>query len=356
MLRFFLMVFGMFLMLDSASANEESVVSLFEDADFRKDTKNEPTKDESGIFSFFNFSVPDKLFSSDSSSEVKDLTIQETIKLADRGDLKAQMLVGFSYLYGDNGLPVDYTKAFEYYAKAALQNDPVALNNLGSLYYGGIGVKRDSAKAGHLFKKSADMGNHDAAVNIGFMHASGNGARQDPELALKYFESALPGNSPAAKYMVGYAYFYGKHREKDYTKAAQLIKDAADAGFDEAQSIVAKIYLNGLGFPQNYTSGVNYMHKAVKQGDTGSMMLLADILAEGKKYTKDPLYAHTLYNIAAVRGVAGASEKRNEIESKLKIDEIMAAQKNAATYKEELSEMTSYIRNTYGRNIGSYLD
>ena len=144
--------------------------------------------------------------------------------------------------------------------------------------------------------------------------------------------------------------------EKDYTKAAQLLKDAADAGFDEAQSIVAKIYLNGWGFPQNYTSGVNYMHKAVKQGDTGSMMLLADILAEGKKYTKDPLYAHTLYNIAAVKGVAGASEKRNEIESKLKIDEIMAAQRNAATYKEELSEMTSYIRNTYGRNIGSYLD
>ena len=188
------------------------------------------------------------------------------------------------------------------------------------------------------------------------MHASGNGAKKDIETALKYFESALPGNSPAAKFMVGYAYYNGKHRPIDYAKASSLLKDAADAGFDEAQTIVADMYIRGLGFPQSYSNGVTYLQKAVMQGNTGAMMTLAEILIEGKKYAKDIYYAHVLYNLASVRGVPNAMQKRDAVEGAMKVDEVLIAQERAGRYKENISETTGYIRKTFGQNLISYFN
>ena len=51
------------------------------------------------------------------------------------------------YLYGEDGVPVDYKKAFTYYNMAAAQNDPIAVNNLGSLYFSGIGTEKNFTKA-----------------------------------------------------------------------------------------------------------------------------------------------------------------------------------------------------------------
>jgi hypothetical protein len=58
--------------------------------------------------------------------------------------------------------------------------------------------------------------------------------------------------------------------------------------------------------------------------------------------------------LAAVRGVASAAQKRNDIEVLMKIDNVLLAQQTAGKYKEELSEMTEYIRKTYGESIRSY--
>ena len=337
-------------------ANEDAVISLFEDDPQinNKQQENEQIdEDKESFFSFMNFKLPDVDFS---SKKEKPKTKEDIIELADNGDLQSQLILGYSYLYGDKGLNVDYQKSFEYYGKAALQNDPVGLNNLGSLYYGGIGVKRSSAKAASLFRKAAALGNHDAAINIGFMHASGNGAKKDIEAALKYFEAALPAKSPAANFMLGYAYYVGKYREQDYAKAASLIKEAADAGFDEAQIVVADMYIKGVGFPQSYAHGVSYLQKAISQGSTRAMMTLADILIEGKKYTKDIHYAHVLYNLSSVRGVPSAAQKRDGVEANMKIEEILMAQERAGKYKETISEMSNYIRKTYGKNITSYFN
>lgn len=49
--------------------------------------------------------------------------LEQSVKLAEKGDVNAQLLLGYSYLYGENGAKVDYDKAFEYYAKAAMQTE-----------------------------------------------------------------------------------------------------------------------------------------------------------------------------------------------------------------------------------------
>ncbi len=335
-----------------ASANDEAVVSLFDGTSEAAVNTIDEEQDKNGLFSFLNFKVPSIKPKNDKEAPQ---TIDDTIKLANKGNLEAQLLLGYSYLYGDNGLQPNYEKAFEYYGMAALQNDATGLNNLGSLYYGGVGVNRNSAKATILFQKAAELGNPEAAVNMGFILISGNGAKQDKRAAMDYFEKASSSNNPTAKFMTGYAYYTGVLRPTDKIKAAPLIKAAADAGLDEAQLVLADIYIKGHGFPQNYNNAVKYLQLSATQGNTEAMMTLADILAAGEKYNKDSEFAHVLYNLAAVRGIAEASSRRQQVESKMKINDILQAQLRAENFQEKLSSLTSYIRQTFGSNIRSFI-
>ena len=340
------------------AAEDSMVMSLFDGTSEagKVDTVSEDS-DEGGIFSFLNLKMFKKTPAKLNVADKNRLSpLEQTIKLADSGDVSAQLLLGYSYLYGENGATADYDKAFEYYAKAALQNDNIGLNNLGSLYYSGIGVSRNTAKAAILFEKSANLGNAEAAVNLGFVLISGKGARKDPALAMDYFEKAAAAKNPTAEFMLGYAYYSGKLRPQDYGAAAPLLKDAAAAGLDEAQYVLALMYINGQGFPQNYNNAVKNLRLAVAQGDVNSMVTLGDILARGVKYNRDTYTAHVMFNLAAVRGAAGAAERRDKLEERMKIDEILQAQAEAESYSPKLSALSQYIRQTFGENIRYYIE
>lgn len=340
------------------AADDSGLLSLFAGTPEAERTET-PTEaeNEDSIFSFLNFKKPKKETPELNVADEKRLSpLEQTVKLADKGDVNAQLLLGYSYLYGENGASVNYDKSFEYYAKAAMQNDSVGLNNLGSLYYSGIGIGRNSAKAAVLFEKAANLGNPEAAVNLGFILISGNGVKKNLSLAMDYFEKAAAEKNPTAQFMLGYAYYTGKLRPQDFAAAAPLIRDAAAAGFDEAQYVVAQMYVNGLGFPQNYGNAVKNLKQAVSQGSVEAMMALGNILAIGEKYTKDVYTAHVMFNLAAVRGAPGAAERRNVLEEKMKIDEILQAQSQAEHYSPKPSELSSYIRQTFGTNVRYYID
>lgn len=334
---------------------EEATVSLF---DTPKEEPAAPkalsTEKKDGFFSFLSFKMPDKFFSSKKNNA--EPTIEDITKWADEGNVQAQLFLGYSYLYGLNNIPQDYQKAFAYYAQAAEQNDPTGLNNLGSLYYSGIGCKRDSATARKLFEKAAALGNADSAVNLGFIYISGNGAPLDKEKALAYFEQAAESGNPAAQFMVGDAYYLGILQPKDDDKAARLVKTAADAGFDEAQLVLADMYMNGRGFPQNYSNAVKALQAAVLQGNTEAMMKLADILVAGTKYNQDIEYAHVLYNLAAVQGVENAIERRDYLEKRMKIKDVLQAQLRAENFRETVSPLSDYIRQTFGANVREFFN
>ena len=324
----------MILLLDmafpAAAADEALVLSLFEGTPQAENiSAASGTEDsaQSGIFSFLNFdNLKEKInvFGNKNAQNVP-ASLEQTLQAAKKGDLNAQLLLGYTFLYGQNGVPVDYDKAFYFYALAALQNDSIGLNNLGSLYYSGIGVKRNSAKAAILFEKAADLGNAEAAVNLGFMLISGNGIKKNPTLAMQYFEQAAKAQNPTAQFMLGYAYYTGKLKPHDYALAAPLIKSAAAAGFDEAQYTLALMYVNGYGFPQNYGNAVKNLKYAAAQGSIEAMQVLADILSRGEKYNRDIPTAHVMYNLAATRGVAKAAKRRSELEAKMKIEEVLQA-------------------------------
>ncbi len=341
------------LSVSSALAGDGSV-SLFDEPQKEEPARplSIPEKKE-GFFSFLNFKFPTGFFS---SKEEKEPTLEDAIQLADEGNLQAQLFLGYSYLYGTNNAPQDYQKSFEYYSKAAQQKDPTGLNNLGSLYYNGIGRERDTERARALFEQAAAAGNPESAVNLAFIYISGNGAPQNQSKALAYFDQAAEAGNSIAQFMVGYAYYMGALTPQNDEQAARLIKAAADVEFDEAQLVLADMYMKGRGFPQNYSNAVKSLKAAVAQGNTEAMMKLADILVAGTKYTQDIEYAHVLYNLAAVQGVERAADRRHFIESKMKIKDVLDAQLQAENFKEEVSPLTKYVRQTFGSNVRGFFN
>ena len=364
---------------------ENSVIG--ETHDIQKSDKqvaDDKTGDKS-TFSFLNFSFikkPLSFFSSDhkqeKSQEQKETEIQasdekhsqtqsentaqkeetpfeKAVRLAENGDVENALGLGYMYLYGQNGVETNYEKAFHFYQIAAKQNNIIALNNLGSLYFNGIGTSVDYNKAAELFKKAAELGSDDAAVNLAFIYLSSE--QEDLiEPAIALFEQAANAGNNTAKFMLGYAYYTGVGIEQNFYEAVRLIRDAANANFDEAQYMLAKIYVNGDGIAQNYTNAVKYYRKAIGQGNTQAMMDLAQILTEGKMYPRNFVQAHILYNIASVYGIEDATEYREALEGMLKLEELLEAQNTAEKYHENPSELTQYIRQTFGSNVRKYID
>lgn len=286
-------------------------------------------------------------------------TIDELKAKADKGDVEAQLNLGYMYLYGINGINIDYKQALAYYEEAAKQDSAIANNNLGSLYFSGIGTDINYDKAIYFFDKATSLGSHDAAVNLAiiYLNANHDGNKSDKDFGkiADLLKQAQEDNN-IAKYLLGYGYYKGLFGKKNMTEVFQLVKAAADGQYDEAQYVLAKFYLNGYGTPKNYARAVEYLQKASDQGNPEAITTLADILAEGKIYKQDIKKAHVLYNVAAVMGADNAAEKRDTLETNLSIEDLLSIQALAENYKETPSEQTSLIRRTFGKSLKAYID
>lgn len=333
---------------------KESITSSIEEVSTSKTVEN--AKDGGGVFSFMKFNFWNSSKEKAKEEGVLEGAVATLAQEAEAGNVESQLTLAFVYLYGNENVLPDYEQALKYYQMAADLNDKVAINNLGSLYYSGIGTKRDVKKAAELFDKAVSLGNSEAGLNLAFIYLSGMGLPKDYNKAIEYFQKSAEAGNSTAKFMYGYALYRGFVVEKDLSKAFVNIKDAADAKYDDAQYILARMYLYGEGVTKNYNNTVRYYTFSGEQGNTQAMKELADILETGKIYPKNLAKAHVLYNIASVRGDKEASEKRDFVEAKLKIEEILPAQNSAEAFAAKPSEITNYINDTFGYGIRKYID
>ncbi|MEE6207430.1 MAG: tetratricopeptide repeat protein [Alphaproteobacteria bacterium] len=313
------------------------------------------TRPLSSLFS----SNEDVTVASAGDAEKKETPLEKSTRMAEDGSLEDQMDLAYMYLYGTNGVAQNYEKAFKYYSMAAKQDDPIALNNLGSLYFNGIGTERNIKTALTLFERASDLGNDNASINLGFILLKG-GTKDTKrnKKAMELFKKAQQEGNKIAQFMVGYAYYVGFVFPQDYAKAFPLIRASAtgEAQIDEAQLILTDMYIKGYGTTQNYQSAVNALRQASIQGNLDAILSLADHYTSGDIGIKNPIMAHTLYNLAAANNITQAAKIRDELGKKLRPEEIALAQKNAQEYKAQPSELTTYIRQTYGTSLRYYID
>jgi hypothetical protein len=118
--------------------------------------------------------------------------------LAERGDARAQALIGNMYARG-LGVTYDGAEAVRWWRKAAGQGDAGALEELATAYFWGDGVQADHSEAARWFRKAAEQGEIFAQTSLAYLYARGEGVPQDFALAHMWLSLAAAQGQPVAK-------------------------------------------------------------------------------------------------------------------------------------------------------------
>lgn len=140
-----------------------------------------------------------------------------------------------------------YTQIFNEIESLAEREDIIAQVVLGDMYRLGHGVGQDYSKAVEWYKKAAEQGYADAQYNLGVMYRDGNGVRQDYSKAVEWYKKAAEQGVAQAQCNLGSMYYNGNGVRQDYSKAFNWYRIASGQQFADAQRCLAKMYRNGIG-------------------------------------------------------------------------------------------------------------
>jgi hypothetical protein len=157
------------------------------------------------------------------------LSVQESLLAAPKGDVEAQYTLGRAYQNGF-GVKQDMAEAANWYQRAAEQGHLEAQNALGML----LGVYRqDYAGAAQWFGRAAARGNADAQYNLGVLYRHGLGVRQNDELAAQWFQKSAEQGHVEAEKELGRLYRSGRGVKQDYIAAYKWLKLAQLQGDED---------------------------------------------------------------------------------------------------------------------------
>lgn len=150
--------------------------------------------------------------------------------LANKGDARAELVIGLKYLKGD-GIAANDAEAARWLERAAHAGDAIAQNHLGALYQTGRGVKADVSQAMHWYQTAALQGDRHAMSNLAVLYAGGAGTKAD------------------------------------FAEAARWFQRSASLGYVDAQFNLAVLFERGDGVPQSLLDAYKWYSIAAASGD-----------------------------------------------------------------------------------------
>ena len=138
---------------------------------------------------------------------------------AEKGKVQAMLQLGGFYEQGV-GVGRNYSKAFEWYQKAASAGRPEGYYNLGVCYEIGMGAAGDMAKSVQNYQKAAEMGLTQAMQKLASIYITGASVPRNTDLGMAWLEQAASAGNSQAMNELGVIYLSGPlERKKDEKKA-----------------------------------------------------------------------------------------------------------------------------------------
>ncbi len=120
----------------------------------------------------------------------------ETVRQqASQGEAAAQLELGTMYETGSN-VRKDFTKAMQWYARAAEQGVADAQIKLAAMYREGRGVPQDFLEAEKWYRRAAEQGDTSAQITLGVMYFEGKEIPRDKVQAHMWLNIAASRLSP----------------------------------------------------------------------------------------------------------------------------------------------------------------
>jgi uncharacterized protein len=220
---------------------------------------------------------------------------------AEKGDSGAMLALAGIYAAGE-GVPRDYTRAFEWCRKALEAGNNDALLPMATMYRRGRGVARDDKKALDMYERAADQGQTEAMVMLGWMYGRGIGTPRNPEMATRWLARVEKNGRPEDLTRLGDMYVEGDGVPQDYVKAMQLYRLAAESreiymdlyGLPQAAKPdslamigIGRMYAQGRGVPRDDSAAMSWYAKALHTKDPVAAQVLAGMYRSGDGVPKD---------------------------------------------------------------------
>lgn len=185
-------------------------------------------------------------------------------KAADNGHTIAQALMGFNEIIKGNT-----AAGIEYWEKASAGGHLKATHDLAELYLDGDnGVPVNKTRAIELFRKAADAGYAESQCSMGVCYATGNGVEQNDYEAVRWFTMAAEKGDQYAQKNLGIIYRNGRGVAVNPITAVQWFEKAAEQGNIQAKACLADMYANGEGIPANYSRAENLYKEVIDNGES----------------------------------------------------------------------------------------
>eukprot|EP00956_Cyclotella_meneghiniana_P034655 scaffold107193_cov23-Cyclotella_meneghiniana.AAC.1 len=151
------------------------------------------------------------------------------------------VLLGFRYINGLDGLPVDQSKAFELFQRASELGSASAHFHLGNSYQLGNGAEIDMKKAVHHWQIAAMMGNMQARHNLGSVELENGNYQRGMK---HYMIAAMCGDQDALN-DIKEGFRSGHVPKEDFEKALRDYQASCDETKSEQRDRAAVIMARG---------------------------------------------------------------------------------------------------------------
>ena len=237
--------------------------------------------------------------------------------------------------------------AFALMAGEAEKGNTNAMLTLGRFYEQGVGTARNYSKALEWYGKAAKAGQAEGHFNVGVCYEIGMGTASDMGKAIMNYQAAADLGLPLAMYKLAAIYISGNGAGKDAAKGITYLEKAADAGMAVAASELGLVYLSGLlGQKKDEKKALAMFTKAADLGNLEAIKNIAVIYKDGLGVKADSVKAYTWYLIARRGGYAGEDIARvlGLLEGSLTPTQAQQAQKGADTWMENFFKRQSGAR------------
>ncbi len=241
------------------------------------------------------------------------------------GEVTAQLELAQEFFAGKNRRK-NFALAFYYFKKAAAQNSPEGLFNLGVCYEQGIGVEANLPLAYSCYLKAAQLGLAAADFQVGRHLLVGvPGVRteesnyppvgKDIPLALKHLRRAAEkGFKPAERELALAALNpeYGKKTQEEIAQAMEYLRLNLPENDGHGWCKLADAYYLGRGGEKSPERMFEALSRAAAAGNAEGMAKLAYALYYGDGTAADSRKAFEYFSKAAGLGHPGAVAKMGE--------------------------------------------
>lgn len=209
-------------------------------------------------------------------------------RAADAGNVQAQNAWG-SYIFSQAMIHARTTneveevlgRAFDYFRRAAGEDDANGLYNMGMCHWRGLGVPRDEMSAFNCFRAAAEKGHPEAINNIGAFFRDGIVVERDVELATKWFAKSASYENPFGQFNYALALRRAEGCKRDLKKAAELLKKASNAGCVEAINVYGVVLWKGEGTAADPETAFKLFLKAAETGYPPAMENVSTCYEQG---------------------------------------------------------------------------